>query len=693
MTLSIETARARAANSIRSWCQEKGTETFVNHLLKLLDKEYLRTWTGLKHVAFPDVDDLGPLGEIPPKHWRYRFYHGVAAVLGWTERVTVGDPRYWGDELHQAIKQLWPDPEANCVASAPRSHKRRTARNLDTPSTVLPRRLTTVSKFTFSPADEKEKNFTCSVESITELAPSPNPKKKRRLPSWIYETRSEQQQLDHHLRIPRKKSIRIRIMEDHRALDSNELKSPVRKTRVVSSSEVQFVTSVSNSPLKSPVRLCIQQSPLPVTATLRQVKFTSLRRQKRAARSLEGRLVNSEPASVANGDDRVDVQRGPAHNSTVEHAPPVSLRDTAKWKNFRSDGTHRRPLELTDEAELPILKPPSGAAYHGYVTRSLFGSHDSLGPSQYVDRNVPAVCNKNSGLTVIIGVSVEVFTELELTGSTTCFPEFVCCCLLDEFLDDISSLPKVRVRLLQNGLCVETFRSCCEFESRFKDCPNHKCGDGSVIPSVTVTQGEDSAVYPVEGSILAGGFSSNEDSDWSEEPTSNDPVLDSESDSDWETYCEEILEEDLPRLGLPKLPATFYEDPLEWQFADEHWPSNKTRYSHETCFLGSDPEPIPSWFNSGGRKRRGKESSQGWSRQFIIRCVTSTDGVVANAGRSHHGVVPAACGKTCVSVYVLFTIMTDECAVQKGEANSVQGHHCSPPCAIAQEVNFGLISF
>ncbi|KAL3684578.1 hypothetical protein R1sor_002600 [Riccia sorocarpa] len=118
---SKEEAKAKAADLIRTWCWEKGMEMFADHPLKLLDSEYLRTWGGLKHILFPDGDDLGLKGEIPANHWHYRFYHGVACVLGWTECVTVGDLRYWGEEPHRAIKELWPDRPFPETTSARRS--------------------------------------------------------------------------------------------------------------------------------------------------------------------------------------------------------------------------------------------------------------------------------------------------------------------------------------------------------------------------------------------------------------------------------------------------------------------------------------------------------------------------------------------------------------------------------------------
>ncbi|KAL3701170.1 hypothetical protein R1sor_019192 [Riccia sorocarpa] len=173
MTPSNAEAKAVAADLIRSWCREKGTECFVENLLKLMDSSYLRSWGGLKHIPFPDTDDLGPSGEIPAQHWRFRFYSGVAAVLGWTERVTYGDPRYWDEELHEVIKRLWPDlPHRN--AASERTEKRPLKRRnneavAETGSVVKPRRLTTVSKFTFSPTDEKP--FSCTVERRLESQP------------------------------------------------------------------------------------------------------------------------------------------------------------------------------------------------------------------------------------------------------------------------------------------------------------------------------------------------------------------------------------------------------------------------------------------------------------------------------------------------------------------------------------------
>ncbi|KAL3688118.1 hypothetical protein R1sor_014427 [Riccia sorocarpa] len=557
MTTVEVDARARAASLIRSWCEEKGTDVFVDQLLKLLDTEYLRTWGGLKHIPFPEVSNLGPSAQIPAKHWR-----------------TYGDPRYWGEELHQAIKALWPDRldrASSSDVSAWRSVKRRPVRDSQSEVIARPRRVTTVSKFTFSPPDSKP--FSCSVESVTDLSTSPLVKKKRRLPPWIYEPLPE-------VRHP----------------DSSPAKS-----------DEEIVGNQANSPLKSPVRLCIQQSPaLHQPSAARSTNFHSLRKEKRVARSLEGRIA-SQPVQV---DDPVDVICTP---SAFDRIPPPSIRDIAKWKNNikggNGSGLHRRPVELKNVTDLPILQPPGSETDRPYVTRSLFGSVPRVDVGQVIAG--PVQSNKNVFSADIVGVYMDVFTEVELAGAMICQPDYICCFLLDQFVDDVSSLEKVRVRLLHNEMCVETFRSCCEFDSRFTLCSNHISSDSSVVAGVLITQDEDPLPSPVQGTILSGSFDSDEESEWSGESHIEEAE---ESESDWESYYDEIVEEDLPRLGLLEIPDSFADDPIEWQYADENWPSNRTRYSHETKFLGPDPEPVPDWFQKPGDKDPVEVLIQLWTQ-------------------------------------------------------------------------------
>ncbi|KAL3693990.1 hypothetical protein R1sor_007641 [Riccia sorocarpa] len=102
----MTTAREEAASHIRAWCSEKGTEAFEEQLLRLLDVEFLRSSGGLSHISLPKHNQRNCDGSIPNRHWRFRFYSGCAAVLGWVERVTYGDPRYFDAGLHDAIKQL-----------------------------------------------------------------------------------------------------------------------------------------------------------------------------------------------------------------------------------------------------------------------------------------------------------------------------------------------------------------------------------------------------------------------------------------------------------------------------------------------------------------------------------------------------------------------------------------------------------
>ncbi|KAL3695255.1 hypothetical protein R1sor_009331 [Riccia sorocarpa] len=105
------TAQAELVSAIEQWCSEKGTDFYVDQLLRLVDTEFLRTRGGLAHVKFPKLSSGLPSGKIPNRHWRYWFYHGIAAVLGWREIVTHGDDRYFDDIFHSKVKLVWPDED------------------------------------------------------------------------------------------------------------------------------------------------------------------------------------------------------------------------------------------------------------------------------------------------------------------------------------------------------------------------------------------------------------------------------------------------------------------------------------------------------------------------------------------------------------------------------------------------------
>ncbi|KAL3701291.1 hypothetical protein R1sor_019313 [Riccia sorocarpa] len=163
-----------AAEHIKAWASEKGYDAYVCQLLKLLDEEYLKSFAGIRKIPLPRRKACGVDDRIPNRHWRYRFYHGVAAVLGWEERVTFGDDRYWGEDFHQAIKNLWPDERGSSVPSKPAA----------SPSTV----------FTSNVAIPLHGVITCKIEcscsldtsSPTATSTGVSPvQKKRRLPNWI----------------------------------------------------------------------------------------------------------------------------------------------------------------------------------------------------------------------------------------------------------------------------------------------------------------------------------------------------------------------------------------------------------------------------------------------------------------------------------------------------------------------------
>ncbi|KAL3677403.1 hypothetical protein R1sor_027351 [Riccia sorocarpa] len=167
----------RAANLIQEWCREKGTDDFADQLVKLLDKEYLREWPGLTHIHFPKKKDRNRDGSIPNRHWRFRFYSGCAAVLGWTDRVTYGDLRYFGTDLHDAIKQLWPDEGGSRPALVKKD----------------PTSCTTVAQFTLLGRDNLpvtcELETTTSIQVLSEADVVVDTRKRRRLPDWIYQKR------------------------------------------------------------------------------------------------------------------------------------------------------------------------------------------------------------------------------------------------------------------------------------------------------------------------------------------------------------------------------------------------------------------------------------------------------------------------------------------------------------------------
>ncbi|KAL3693192.1 hypothetical protein R1sor_006843 [Riccia sorocarpa] len=178
---------------------------------------------------------------------------------------------------------------------------------------------------------------------------------------------------------------------------------------------------------------------------------SSLRRSKRTAR--QQRILPPPPeiqepvTKLALADDGAEAC---PPNCRV---PPQSIRHIGRWKKPAAIGNHLAIPKLVDHHELPILKPPTGrkGAGHAYVTRSLFRDSSEVG-------RVPAIVPKVvSARLPIIGVSIDVFPTSDLVNCTKCDSEFLCCFLVDEYVDDVIFLEKVRVQLMHSEKIFDTF--------------------------------------------------------------------------------------------------------------------------------------------------------------------------------------------------------------------------------------------
>ncbi|KAL3695941.1 hypothetical protein R1sor_010017 [Riccia sorocarpa] len=560
-TTDVSSHKERAATLIHMWCDEKGTECFAEQLVNLLDKEYLRLWPGLSHIAFPKKKDRLRGGCIPNKHWRFRFYSGCAAVLGWTDRVTYGDSRYYGQDLHEAIKLLWPDEDA--VRPVKLSHRVRKLRNLKMAHTP------TMTPMKHIASDD-------DVESEIETL----------------------------LSVP------------FRVVGGQSPSVAPRKARIVSSSSRRQTKFLS--PLKSPLRVTVYPSPNGSNSgwsslcTQPEGSQFSLRRSKQQARKSSFRETVEFPEQAeipANAESLAFEGDDPvlAEDVLPGRKPPPSLRHQQRWKvkphveGVRLSSSHHCVI---DESALPVIRNSTSSfrAPHGYVTRNLFQEnstdHCSAETSNSNRGNsVNYVSSKNVGGAVgvhrIVGVEKEFFTDINLLGSECCDSEYICCELISESEADENNVSSLQVRLFHNGLTVDTFRSCCSFAEKFQNCTNHESYK-SVLSGVQTEGVCSAAAQLLHPTVLSQPFSSESEDDWVE--ASDDSFSGSDSTSDWEEYAAEICEEDLPRLGIVKLDVDFEADPFEWRMADEFWRSHRVDYSHDTKFKGPHPEPVPEWF-------------------------------------------------------------------------------------------------
>ncbi|KAL3695208.1 hypothetical protein R1sor_009284 [Riccia sorocarpa] len=190
-----------------------------------------------------------------------------------------------------------------------------------------------------------------------------------------------------------------------------------------------------------------------------------------------------------------------------------------------------------------------------YVIRSLFRDFvpDMSNSSQPITVNPPAEL-KTASQYKLVWVFIDVLSPEELAGCIPCDSEYLCSELLSEFGDDIMNLAKVKVRLLHSEPEVE------------------------------------------EETIRTMVFSEDDDSEWGDESMGKDKNSGSELSSDCEDYVDDILREDLPRLGLMNMKWDHKDEaePFKRQFSDENWPSHAIWFSHDTAFKGHDQEPVPS---------------------------------------------------------------------------------------------------
>ncbi|KAL3684392.1 hypothetical protein R1sor_002414 [Riccia sorocarpa] len=537
MTVSSNRAdmKEEAAASIREWCEEKGTELYLDDLLKLLDIEYLRTWPGISHISFPKRKARLPDGSIPNKHWWYRFYHGCAAVLGWQDRVTYGDERYFGSRVHAAVKNLWPDELQRAPAQTVKAES--FAREES-------RRPASQERYSSDHVVTERNSTVCTSMAGFPMAP---------LTGVTVQDSNETPEFEADA------TLLSSIMNV--PFSTGTPRMP-RKTRLVSASSAQQPVVVS--PLRSPMRVRMQETPIFMFDTNSsfcetelqshsQFQHTSqapnahsrwsLRHAKGLARQnvrVSFETACADPHGVDRTGDNLtgDNDSGDSGNdSPIERTappgrlPPRSIRHLSKWRAY-SKAKEATAVPELDKGKLPILEIPTTGleSSQPYVTRQLFRELNERGSSAGdVSHGVDTATESiKTSVLRYVGVEFDVFT--------------------------------------------------------------------------------DGAEELISGTILSATFQSESESEWTDdESTSQDNSSDSDEDPDLDAAVAEIIEEDLPRLGVLKLDPTFNQDPFEWQMADENWPSAQTTFSHSTDFLGTDEEPTPAWFYTDCTKQELKD--------------------------------------------------------------------------------------
>ncbi|KAL3682585.1 hypothetical protein R1sor_000607 [Riccia sorocarpa] len=265
---------------------------------------------------------------------------------------------------------------------------------------------------------------------------------------------------------------------------------PSRKTRVVSTSKV--CSPIACTPVQSPVRICARSSPhnlvvgsaIESAAGMVDLTFSavpcSLRQAKLRARSGQGSRPSTDvtsgvftentelpiprPVDSVFADSQEDLHVD--NVSVIGRVPPASLKDKAKWKSMANSGSGfgHKPYNL-DFTTLPVLAVPTtirtGVPDPRYVPRSLFqdnAAKDSPGPPDEGAVPSSVICNLDE-LGEVVGCIRDAFSSSSASGKCSCDLEYVCCLVLEEFVDEVLGLTKVRVRCLDSMVEVETFKS------------------------------------------------------------------------------------------------------------------------------------------------------------------------------------------------------------------------------------------
>ncbi|KAL3701861.1 hypothetical protein R1sor_019883 [Riccia sorocarpa] len=175
---SVEPREVHKANVealIRTWADEKGIDIYVDQLLKLLDEDFLQSFPAIRNIPLPRKSERVPGGKIPNVNG------GTAFIMVWT----YGDPRYWTDELHSAIKTLWPDDQPFKPEKRSAEPSKNTQSSTDQPSSSVHRCVDGVADSQNATCEVTARHCCCRVVCSVQAIGDNSVRKRRKLPSWI----------------------------------------------------------------------------------------------------------------------------------------------------------------------------------------------------------------------------------------------------------------------------------------------------------------------------------------------------------------------------------------------------------------------------------------------------------------------------------------------------------------------------